>query len=388
MRSIAARVAALGAAGLVAVAGATAAAAAPTAPSPVAPPQPPPAGAVAAVGGVPITDATFNHWMVVAANSLQSSSGGSTTRQPVPVPPRYTACIRALGRRLRKLSRRGRTVGVALLRSVCAAEYKSDLEQVMQFLVSAAWVQGEAALDGIHISNREVAVRFATIKKEQFPTPAAYRSFLASSGETRADLLLRVKLEMLSTALRELATSNVPAITAAQIAAYYAAHRASFDLPERLDARVILTATRAQALVALHAIHRGTPFAREARKASIDFATRDQGGAVTGIRRSQSVGALHAAALFAAPLHTVEGPVRTPAGYYLFTVTRVLPPLQQSLQQASPAITDQLTAAAQSTALDNWITAFTQRWTAQTSCRAGYVVMDCQGYTAGLRPGT
>jgi len=187
-----------------------------------------------------------------------------------------------------------------------------------------------------------------------------------------------VKLELLSTALRQKAIAGAAPVTAAQIASFYGAHESQFRVPERLNASVILTRTRAQALAALRAIRSGTPFATEARRVSIDVATRDRGGALVGVVRSRAHALVRA--LFAGPQHTLEGPLQTALGYYVFRVTQITASIQESLQQASAGIRQLLVGRAQQLALSEWVSAFTERWTALTPCSTGFVVQDCRGY--------
>jgi len=87
-------------------------------------------------------------------------------------------------------------------------------------------------------------------------------------------------------------------------------------------------------------------------------------------------------AIFAAPLNKLLGPVQTPFGFYVFEVTKVTPATQQPLSKVSAAIKQQLISTNQQAALTKFIAAFTKRWTAQTNCRAGFVVMDCKSYKA------
>ena len=336
--------------------------------------------AVAWVNGVPITRTTFDHWLFVAANAERQPPGGRATMRVVPVPPRFAGCIALLRRQLRALLKGKRSPTTAQLRAECAVEYQSDLQEVMQFLISSEWVILEAGDEGVSVSDRTVAHAFAAIAKRQFPTRAAYDSFLASSGETLADLLLRVKLELLSDDLSKKAQGS-PTVTAAQIAGFYAANKRMFSRPESLNASIILTRTRSQARVALDAIMRGTPFPTEARKVSVDVTTKDRGGALRGVVRGQEERVL-SRALFSARLDRLEGPIKTPFGYYIFKVTKVNRATQESLAQVSPAIERRLIDQAKAKALSAWVMAFTQRWTARTTCLTGYVVQDCQGYQA------
>ncbi len=340
-----------------------------------------PGNAVASVNSNAITMETFNHWMAVAANSSEQSTTGQTTKQAVPVPPDYTACVASLRTQLAALLKGKQTPTTAELKSQCAEEYQSYLQQVMQFLVSAEWVIGEAQREGIKVSDTQVANQFATIKTAQFPTVAAYNSFLASSGMTLPDLLLRVKLELLSTDLRNKATAGTTTVTQAQIANYYNTHQSTYGTPESRNVSIILVKTQPQAQAALTAVQKGTPFAVEAKKVSIDVATKNQGGALTGVVRGQEEQALDTA-IFSAPLNKLLGPVKTPFGYYVFIVTKITPSTQQPLSKVSATIKSQLLSQNQQTALTKFVNDFTKRWTALTNCRTGFVVMDCKNYKA------
>ena len=340
-----------------------------------------PGNAVATINGTPVTKATFDHWLTIAANSSQQSSTGATSHQPVPVPPDYTACVAALRTELATLLKGKKGPTTEQLKSQCAQEYTSYQQQVMQFLISASWVINEANREGIKVSDTQVANQFATIKKQQFPTAAAYNAFLASSGETLADLLLRVKLELLSTQLRNKATKGTSTVTAAQVQSYYNAHKATYSTPEARNVSIILVKTQADAEAALAAIKSGTPFSVEAKKVSIDVATKNQGGALTGVVRGQEEQALDAA-IFSAPLNQVLGPVKTPFGFYVYKVTKITPAVQQPFSSVSATIKQQLSSQQQQTALTTFVNSFTKRWTGLTVCRTGFVVQDCKNYTA------
>lgn len=340
-----------------------------------------PGNAVAQINGNAITMATFNHWLTVAANSSTQSATGASTHQPVPVPPDYTACVSSLQTQLAAVLKGKKQPTTAQLKAQCAQEYQSYLQQVMQFLISAEWVLGEAQKQGIKVSDQQVASQFATIKKQQFPTEAAYNAFLASSGETLADLLLRVKLELLSTQLRNKATKGSTAVTSAQIANYYNTHKASYGTPQTRNVSIILVKTLPQANAALAQINGGQQFAVVAKKTSIDVATKNQGGALTNVVRGQEEQALDAA-IFSAPLNKLLGPVKTPFGYYIFKVTKVTPAVQQPLTSVSATIKQQLLAQQQQTSLTKFVADFTKRWTSLTVCRSNFVVQDCKNYVA------
>ena len=69
--------------------------------------------------------------------------------------------------------------------------------QALAFLLTSQWVLGEAAGRKISASEAEVKRRFAQIKQQSFAKAGSFEKFLASSGETEADLLARVRVELL-----------------------------------------------------------------------------------------------------------------------------------------------------------------------------------------------
>jgi len=65
------------------------------------------------------------------------------------------------------------------------------------FLITSDWVLGEAAGRHISVSEAQVKRRLAQIEHQSFPKAGTLKQFLAKSGETEADLLARVKVELL-----------------------------------------------------------------------------------------------------------------------------------------------------------------------------------------------
>ncbi len=76
------------------------------------------------------------------------------------------------------------------------------------FLITSEWVIGEAAARGISVSEAEVKQRLAQTEKQIFPKAGALQKFLAKSGETEADLLARLKVEMLESRIAAKVTAG------------------------------------------------------------------------------------------------------------------------------------------------------------------------------------
>jgi len=109
------------------------------------------------VGSESIAGATYSHWLTVARMVEEPAS---SKRLPPSTPPTRTE---ALG-----------------------------------FLISSDWVLGEARDLHIGVSAAQIKRQFDRTKGQQFRTRADFEAFLRSSGQTVADLLFRVQLNMLS----------------------------------------------------------------------------------------------------------------------------------------------------------------------------------------------
>ncbi len=339
---------------------------------------------VASVGGTSITTDTFNHWLKIAASSSQQQAGQRTS-VAVPQPPDFQACIAQLRKSIPAPAKGAAPPTDTALKAQCQQQYSGFRDTVLQFLITADWVQGEAKDQGVNVSDPDVQKQFNTIKARQFPMPAAFQTFLTQSGQTVPDLLLRVKLNLLSSKIRDKIVKGRDQVSQAQIAAYYASHQTSFGQPERRDLRLILVKTPGAAAQAKGQIQHGKSIATVAKSLSIDQATKAKGGALTGVARGQQEKALDDA-VFAAKRGVLTGPVKTQFGYYVFQVQKVTPGSQQTLAQATPMIKQQLTSQMQQAALAAFSKTFQAKWKAKTDCRSSYVMADCKQYKAPQTP--
>ena len=337
-----------------------------------------PGNGVARVGDMVITKAQFDHWLTVANNSSAGAAPGQP-KPPLPDPPSFSKCSAYLASTAPKPAAGQPALTAAQYKSQCQQQYNTLRDQVMGFLVTSDWVIGEAGDQHISVSDAAVTKQLNTITAQQFPKPGDFQKFLAQSGETLADLKFRVRLNLLSDKIRTKVTAAKGKVSAAAISKYYNANRSRFAQPERRDLRIILTKTQAQANQALAAIKHGQSFAAVAKKFSIDQASKAQGGALLGVIRGQQEATLDAA-VFAAPLHALKGPVKTPFGFYIFRVQKVTPASQQTLDQAKLTIQQLLVSQGQQTALNSFVTTFKNKWRGRTTCRKSpsfVVAADC-----------
>ncbi|MCW3018394.1 MAG: peptidylprolyl isomerase [Solirubrobacterales bacterium] len=344
-----------------------------------------PGDAVVQVGGSPITKSAFEHWMSVASTS--NKEAGSTEKPAVPVPPDYTACIAHLRVTSAKTAKGQPAPTTQKLKSECETQYKALQQEVLGFLISSQWVISEAAALGVKVSDAEVKKEFTKIKAAQFPKAAEFEKFLTSSGQTVSDLLLRVKLNLLSQKIQKQIVKKKSNVTQAQVTKYYNENKSKYGTPEKRNVRIVLTKTEAAASSAKKEVESGKSFASVAKKSSIDPTSKANGGLLKEVVKGEEEKALDTA-IFSAGKGKLGGPVKTPFGYYVYEVVSATPGTQEPLSKVQATIKQQLVSTGEQSALSKFVKEFKKKWTSKTECRSGYVVQDCKGYKAPKTSGT
>jgi foldase protein PrsA len=329
-----------------------------------------PTNGVAKIGDTVITKDQFNHWLNAAAHGSAAPGSNPT----VPDPPNFTKCIAAQAKQ--PVPKGAKKPTTAQLKTQCQQQYDALKQQVMQFLVSAEWIQQEAKKQGVSVSSKEVQKQFDDQKKQSFQKDSDYQKFLKSSGMTEADLLFRVKLDVVSNDVRNKVIKGKDKVSDAQVASYYNKNKQRFAQPERRDLLVVLTRTKAKAEAAKKALDSGQAWAAVAKKYSIDEASKAQGGKLPGVAKGQQEKAFDDA-IFGAKKSVTTGPVKTQFGYYVFQVTKVTPASQQSLTQTKETIRNLLKSQNQQKALNDFVTKFRKDYKDKTKCAKPYVIPDC-----------
>jgi parvulin-like peptidyl-prolyl isomerase len=330
-----------------------------------------PGNAVAEVDGTAIDKADFEHWLDVAAR--RSGASGAA----VPKPPDYAACIEQAKKTAPKPAKGQPKQTDADFKKQCAQQYDQLRDQVLGLLISFQWIEREAADQGIKVTDAEVRKSFEEQKKQSFPKEADYQKFLKTSGQSEDDLLMQVKLNLLSTKIRDKVTKGKDNVTDQQVKDYYEKNKAQFAQPQRRDLHIVLTKEQAKAKQAKAAIESGEPFAKVAKQYSIDNASKAQGGKLPGVAKGQQEKAFDDA-IFSADKGKLVGPIKTQFGWYVFRVDNVNKASQQTLEQAKPTIKQTLASQNQQKALDTFVKDFRSRWKEKTDCRDGFVTQDCK----------
>lgn len=325
----------------------------------------------------PISKAAYAHWLGVAA----AATAATGEKSPVPDPPNYTACIAHLKATAAKPAKGQKAPTESALKSQCEQQYKSLQQEVLGFLISSSWVLGEAKSMGVKVTDKEVRDQFLHIKHQQFPKAAEFEKFLATSGQSVSDLLLRVKLNMLSQKIQQKISKKKPTVSKAEAEKYFNEHKSNYGTPEKRNVQIILTKGEAEALKAKKEIEGGKNFAEIAKKVSLDPTTSKNGGVIHEMTPGTEEKTLNAA-LFSAKVGQLGGPVKTPFGYYVYTVLSTIPGKSETFSKVESQIKTQVATQAQQKALSDFIKNFKKKWQGKTDCRSGYVVADCKQYKA------
>ena len=330
-----------------------------------------PSGAVAKVDDAVIKKEEFDHWLQAAAQGQQQAGTGGVVAAPEPP---FTECIAA--KKKQPLPPGSKKPTDAQLKTQCEQEFESLKQQVMQFLISAEWIQQEADARDIEVTDEEVQKQFEDQKNQSFPNEKQYQQFLKTSGQTEEDLLFRVKLDVLSTKVRDEIIQGTDEVSDDDIQNYYDENKERFAQPERRDLNVVLTKTEDKANEAKQAIESGQSFKDVAKEFSIDEASKSQGGKLPAVAEGQQEKAFDDA-IFSADKGELTGPVKTQFGWYVFEVDKVTAASQQSLEDAKETIRNLLKSQNEQEALDSFIEDFRNKYKDETQCADDYVVEDC-----------
>jgi len=283
-----------------------------------------PPGAVAIVATTPIMGASLAHWRAVVAREEEPSGSAGASRHAA--------------------------------------------ERALSFLIKAQWLQQEARAESLNLPPSG--------------DPAVGR--VAGSAHQEASLTgaeLQARLDAIASALARHHAERIPSPTRAAVVAYYSAHRSHFTEPAVRHTLMVVTRTRAAALAAATALRRGAPWARVARRFSIDPSART-GAAVNIVRGLQSPALT--GAVFAAPARQVTGPVRAPraAGpsaleYYVFEVTGEIPAAIAPLRDVEGQILGMIRQSMSRRALGDFVRRYERRWRGRTLCAAALAVPQC-----------
>jgi len=267
-------------------------------------------------------------------------------------------------------------------------KYDELSEKALGEVLDSIWIQGQAGEMGIAVTPKEVLKELAKLKKQAFKTEKQYKEFLEEAHFTRADVLTRVKIQMLSTQIQEQVTEEAPIPSSSEIENYYEAAKASqYTTPESRDIRVVKNKDKAkveEAKAALEKDDSNKSWETVAKKYSTDT-TKSNGGLQSGVAEG-TLGEPLDAEVFAANQGDVEGPLPEGKTYVVFEVMKITPEKTQSLDEAKSQISAQLAEQAKQQTFAAFVRGYGTTWKSRTFCASGYTIERCANFKGNGRP--
>jgi hypothetical protein len=163
--------------------------------------------AVARIDGRQITLAELDHWTnIEAVLAYETDPKKPVPAGVIPDPPSYAKCIE-YSKTAAGLGQEPGQKTKAQLKQQCEARREQLLRHVLDILITASWLRGEAVEQGVKVTPEEIE----QVRHRIFPTEAPYRKYLALTGETPADERLIIEKDLLDTKLLERAKSETTA---------------------------------------------------------------------------------------------------------------------------------------------------------------------------------
>jgi foldase protein PrsA len=239
--------------------------------------------------------------------------------------------------------------------------------QAFQVLLTWSWWFAEADLRGIVVTADEADKRIRAQIDEIFSTRREYRRWLRETGMTEADVLTRVRLDLITGRIRKAVLAPADAsVTDARVHQYVAKH-GNYTIPETRTVRMVVTRGRARAITAKRELLAGATWRSVGTRYSVDGAE----GRPQALPREAfppPVGGR----VFHARLRRIVGPVRTQFGYFVFRVSRVHPEREMSTGRSRRIARALLLSRAREAAMERFLADFRTRWHAQTVCAPRY----------------
>lgn len=267
-------------------------------------------------------------------------------------------------------------------------KYEELKETALGEVLDAIWIQGQAAEMGLSVTPKEIAAELTKLKEQAFKTEKQYQEFLEEAHYTKADVLERVTIQMLSSQIQEKITEKARVPSNREIEDYYEAAKSSqYTTPESRDIRVVKNKDKAQVEAAKTALEKddsNKSWEKVAQKYSTDT-TKGNGGLQSAVSEG-TLGEPLDKAVFAAPQGELQGPLKEPNTYTVFEVMKITPEKVQSLEEVKSQISTQLAEQAKQELFSGFVRNYGTTWTSRTFCAADFTIARCANFTGDGRP--
>jgi parvulin-like peptidyl-prolyl isomerase len=262
-------------------------------------------------------------------------------------------------------------------------------KQALGEVLDAIWIRGEAEELGVTVTPKQIETELASIKKQNFPTPKAYKEFLKTSGFNQEDVDNRVELQVLSQKIQQQVTQETPPVTNSEIADFYSTNKAEqFTNKASRDVRLVVNRSEAKAKEAKEALDEGNSPAdwkKVAAKYSSDPTSKNKGGLQKEISEELLQGPLKKA-IFGSATGEVVGPVEFQGNFFVVEVVKLNPEKVKALGEVKSQISTQLAQQKQQEFFTEFVSDYQSKWTARTYCASAFLIERCANYKGSGHP--
>jgi len=261
----------------------------------------------------------------------------------------------------------------------------SRRQQVMRFLISARWIEGEAQRLGINPTRQQLETAYRKQSQISFNSQRQKLDFMRSSGMGESELRFRARINMLADSLRRRASSHIDPASNAEVAKFYLDNQQRFGEAASRDIMIIRTKDIPKALIAKKRILDGESFSDVAAIYSDDEGSRAHGGRLR-VSKDRSLNKPLEDAVFGARPGKLVGPIRSDLmgskrgdlTYYLFQVVKDNPSARQPIQDVRPVIMRLIESQKRRQLVSEFLSRLENKWRALTSCRSEFKVDYCR----------
>jgi parvulin-like peptidyl-prolyl isomerase len=268
-------------------------------------------------------------------------------------------------------------------------KYEELQEKALTELIEGVWIRGEGEELGVEVTEKQVEDELATIKKQNFPAPGAYKKFLKESQFSQEEVNELVELQIVTKEIQQQISNSAPKPSSDQVEAYYEAEKeAQFTTKESRDVRLILNEDKGEVEAAKKALEKdSSPAAwkEAAKKYSSDPTSSAKGGLQEGITEEFLQGPLKAA-IFDSPTGELVGPTKFEKNWVLSEVVKLTPEKVQTLAEAKPQIESTLGQQNQQEYLSEFVADFESKWRQRTVCADAFTIEKCGNFKGDGHP--
>jgi len=262
-------------------------------------------------------------------------------------------------------------------------QYDGVKETALGELFDAIWLQGQAAEMGYTASPGEVAAELKKLKAQSFQSEKEYNEFLKEAHYNKADVLKRVKIQILSKKIQEQIQGDAPEPSSGEIEDFYEETKSTqYTTPESRDIRIVVNKDKSKVEAAKAALVKEDSvenWEKVAKKYSSDPATKNKGGLQSGLSEGGVAEPLNGA-VFAAKQGDLEGPLKESRGFVIFEVVKIAPEKVQSLEEADSAIESQLSEQMAQQDFARFLRNYNGTWGSRTFCAPEYTIERCANF--------